>query len=110
MQGRNAIFLYWDDPPDRPLRELNSCLPLKHGSVRRETLAKLVSDNSQHFIFWRRKTCFETSNSRLTPEDGSVRPQTFGKCISGDPLCFVFRRCKKQNRQMLSSDLFYVEK
>ena len=30
---------------------LNGCLPLEHGSDRRETLGKRVSDDLEHFIF-----------------------------------------------------------
>ena len=36
-------------------RTLNGRLPLEHGSVRPQTLGKRVSDDSQHFIFRRRK-------------------------------------------------------
>ena len=36
----------------------NGRLPLKHGSDRRETLPKRVSDDPQHFIFRRRKKFF----------------------------------------------------
>ena len=34
---------------------MNGRLPLDHGSVRPQTLGKRVSDDSQHFIFRRRK-------------------------------------------------------
>ena len=37
---------------------MNGRLPLEHGSDRRETLAKRVSDDLQLFIFRRRKTFF----------------------------------------------------
>ena len=43
----------------RHLRETsNGRLPLKHGSVRPETLPKRVSDDLQHFIVRRRKFLF----------------------------------------------------
>ena len=73
---------------------LNGRLAPEHGSDRRETLGKRVSDDSRHFIFRRRKNCFETSNGRLPPEDGSDQPQTSGKRVSGDPRHFIFRRHK----------------
>ena len=37
------------------LETLNGGLPLKHSSDRPQTLPKRVSDDSQHFIFRRRK-------------------------------------------------------
>ena len=43
----------------------NGRLPPKHGSDRRETLPKRVSDDPRHFIFRRRKIFFgETNRSR----------------------------------------------
>ena len=43
----------------RPLQTLNGRLPLKLGSDRPQTLPKRVSDDPRHFIFRRRKKCFD---------------------------------------------------
>ena len=75
---------------------LNGRLPLKHGSDRRGTWRKCVSDDSQllNISFFDVEKKNETSNGRLPPEDGSDRPQTLGKRVSGDPRHLIFRRPK----------------
>ena len=48
------IFFFERSTPTTK-KTLNGCLPLEHGSHRRETLGKRVSDDSPHFIFRRPK-------------------------------------------------------
>ena len=58
--GRNAFqtipdISFFDAENQKKCRTLNGRLPLEYGSVRPQTLGKCVSDDSQHFIFRRRK-------------------------------------------------------
>ena len=73
-----------------PRQTLNSRLPLKLGSDRRETLPKRVSDDPQHFIF-RRTTKSQTLTGCLPPEDSSDRPETWPKRVADDSKHFIFR-------------------
>ena len=82
--GRPALIVV-----EESQQKKNLSRHLRHnGRLRRHQFR----NDSRHFIFRRRKNCFETSNSRLPPEDGSVRPQTLGKCVSDDSRHFNFRR------------------
>ena len=61
--GQNAFqtipdISFFDAENQKKCRTLNGRLPLEHGSVRPQTLGKRVSDDSQHFIFRRRKIFF----------------------------------------------------
>ena len=52
------MFFFWNfrrRKQKRNCQTLNGHLPLEHGSDRRETLGKRVSDDLQHFIFRRQK-------------------------------------------------------
>ena len=58
--GQNAFqtipdISFFDAENQKKCRTLNGRLPLEYGSVRPQTLGKCVSDDSQHFIFRRRK-------------------------------------------------------
>ena len=49
---------FFDAENQKKCRTLNGRLPLEYDSVRPQTLGKCVSDDSQHFIFRRRKKFF----------------------------------------------------
>ena len=52
---RFPTFHFSTPKTKKKCRTLNGRLPLEYGSVRPQTLGKCVSDDSQHFIFRRRK-------------------------------------------------------
>ena len=73
---------------------LNGRLPLEHGSDRRQTLPKRVSDDSRHFIFRRRK--FVRNFERpFTPRGWLRSASNFGKTRFRWSPTFDFSAAKK---------------
>ena len=93
---------FFDAENNKQVQTLNGRLPLEHGSDRRETLGKRVSDDSRHFIFRRPKIFFGAADDAgaadvdrpKTAENGSDRRETLGKRVSDDSQHFIFRRRK----------------
>ena len=64
-------------------KALNGRLPPEDGSVWPQTLGKRVSDDPQHFIFRRRKKCFEKNVQQKLSSEIARRKNQQIACFGG---------------------------
>ena len=121
--------LFWPRIPWPPFRQvfarnLDSPFPLKHGSVRPQTLGKRISDDPQHFLFrrrkrWKQTTIFlqnfekcETLSGCLPPRMAPFGLKLWENAFQMIPNISFFDAEKKvstkTNLQKFSSEIFFV--